>query len=71
MYLTDKARYSYLTQLPEGADIGRSINEAMDAIENENEDLKVVLPRNYNVLDNRLLSEVLRIFNSALIVEDE
>ena len=64
MYLTDKARYSYLTQLPEGADIGRSINEAMDAIENENEDLKGVLPRNYNVLDNRLLSEVLRIFNS-------
>ena len=46
MYLTDKARYSYLTQLPEGADIGRSINEAMDAIENENEDLKGVLPRN-------------------------
>ena len=54
MYLTDKARYSYLTQLPEGADIGRSINEAMDAIENENEDLKGVLPRNYNVLDRKI-----------------
>ena len=33
------------------ADIGKEINEAMKAIETENEDLKDVLPKTYNRLD--------------------
>ena len=45
MFLPEKARYSYLLLRPEGADIGKAINEAMKAIEEENEDLKGVLPK--------------------------
>jgi type I restriction enzyme M protein len=48
MFLPDSARYKSLIELPEGADIGKKINEAMDTIENENEDLKGILPRQYN-----------------------
>lgn len=39
MYLPEQARYSYLINLPEGSDIGKAINQAMEAIEAENEDL--------------------------------
>lgn len=44
LYLPESARFSNLLQLPEGADIGKAINEAMKAIEADNEDLKEVLP---------------------------
>ena len=40
VYLPEKARFGYLLNLPEGADIGKAINEAMKAIEAENEDLQ-------------------------------
>jgi len=63
MYLPDTARYSYLIELPEGSDIGKAINEAMDAIEVENEDLRGVLPKTYNSFENTLLFELLKIFN--------
>ena len=63
MFLPDSARYKSLIELPEGADIGKKINEAMDTIENENEDLKGILPRQYNQFDNTLLFELLKTFN--------
>ena len=63
MYLPEKARYSHLINLPEGSDIGKAINQAMDAIEAENEDLRGVLPREYNIFENTLLFELLKIFN--------
>ena len=44
LYLPEKARFATLLNLPEGTDIGKAINEAMKAIEAENEDLKDVLP---------------------------
>src|ERR1700686_3534640 len=40
LFIPEKARFSTLLNLPEGADIGKAINEAMKAIEAENEDLK-------------------------------
>jgi len=43
--IPEKARFATLLNLPEGADIGKAINEAMKSIEAENEDLKDVLPR--------------------------
>ena len=62
MYLSDTAlQTSY--RASEGSDIGKKINEAMDSIENQNEDLKGVLPRQYNKLDNTLLFELLKNFN--------
>src|SRR6202521_863954 len=44
LYLPEAARFSNLLDLPEGADIGQAINDAMRAVEADNEDLKDVLP---------------------------
>ena len=65
LYLPEEARFSYLINLPEGEDTGKTINEAMKAIEVENEDLKGILPRNYNHLENSTLIELLKTFNSV------
>jgi type I restriction enzyme M protein len=62
LYLPESARFSNLLQLPEGADIGKAINDAMKAIEAENEDLRDVLPRTYNKLDKELLVSLLKNF---------
>lgn len=64
LYIPDKARFSNLIKLPEGADIGKAINDAMRAVEAENEDLKDVLPKTYNTLDNSTLVDHLKTFNS-------
>src|SRR6266853_598678 len=64
MYLPPQARFSYLLRLPEGENIGRSINDAMKAIEAANEELRDVLPKNYNRLDNSVLNNLLKNFNS-------
>lgn len=63
MYLPEQARYSYLLKLPEGENIGKAVNEAMKAIEAENEDLKDVLPKTYTRLDNDTLIALLKIFS--------
>ena len=47
LYLPSKARFSYLLNLPGSENLGRAINDAMASIEEENEDLKGVLPRGY------------------------
>ncbi len=62
LYLPPEARFSALQQLPEGADIGKAISDAMRAIEAENDDLRDVLPKTYNMLDNRTLVELIRTF---------
>jgi type I restriction enzyme M protein len=64
LYLPEKARFSYLLNLPEGTDISKAINEAMKAIEVENEDLKDVLPKTYNALEKNLLVSLLKNFSS-------
>ncbi len=64
MYLPDEARFSYLMNLPEKSDIGKAINDAMKAIEDDNEDLRGILPTTYHRFDNRVLLSLLRIFNS-------
>jgi type I restriction enzyme M protein len=67
MYLPESARFSTLLRLPEGADIGKAINDAMRAIEAENEELRDVLPKTYNALDNRTLVELLKAMASVAI----
>jgi type I restriction enzyme M protein len=64
MYLPEQSRWEALMQLPEGANIGKAINDAMRAIEDENEDLKDILPKTYNRLDNRVLFTLLKSFNA-------
>ena len=65
LYLPEAARFSALIQLPEGANIGTAINDAMRAIEAENPDLKDVLPKTYNRFENALLKELLKTMNSV------
>jgi type I restriction enzyme M protein len=62
LYLPEKSRFGYLLNLPEGTDIGKAINEAMKAIEADNEDLKDVLPKTYNSVDKTLLVSLLKNF---------
>src|SRR3989304_606377 len=64
MSLPDNARFSYLLNLPEGENIGKAINEAMKSIESENEELKDVLPKSYNRLENDVLIALLKLFSS-------
>ena len=63
MYLPEQSRFSYLLKLPEGENIGRAINDAMKAIEAENEDLKDVMPKTYNRLENSTLFALLKLFS--------
>lgn len=71
LYLPDNARFSYLLDLAEGHDLGRAVNEAMSAVEAENEELKGVLPRSYGKLPNSVLVELLRLLNSLGEIEGD
>lgn len=63
MYVPQEARWKTLMNLPEEANIGKEINDAMRAIERENEDLKDVLPKTFNRLENSVLFNLLKNFN--------
>jgi type I restriction enzyme M protein len=72
LYLPETARFLKLLQKPEGANIGQAINDAMRAIEGENPDLKDVLPKTYNRLENSSLVELLKIMASiAMDIEGD
>ncbi|WP_293885594.1 class I SAM-dependent DNA methyltransferase [Thiolapillus sp.] len=64
LYLPEEARFENLMNLPEGENIGQAINDAMRAIEAENPDLRDVLPKTYNRLENRILVELLKMMGS-------
>ena len=63
LYLPKEARYSYLLNLPEGEAVGKAINNAMTLIENENDSLKGVLPKNYLRIQDELLVALLKQFS--------
>ena len=63
MYLPEDARFSKLLEMPEGGNIGQAINNAMKAIEAENEQLRDILPKTYNRLDNETLVALLKLFS--------
>lgn len=65
MYLPEEARYSRLLKLPERENVGRAINDAMKAIEAENEELRGVLPKDYNRLENDALFALLKLFSEV------
>jgi type I restriction enzyme M protein len=67
IFLPEIARFDYLVNLPESKDAGEAINEAMKSIEEEYTNLQGVLPRNFNIFDNDLLRELLRIFNKEAL----
>ena len=70
LYLPEKARFSYLLNLRGSENVGKAINEAMAAVEEENEDLKGVLPRAYTRLDNSILIELLRLLGPVELEGD-
>lgn len=71
MFLPDIAQFEYLVNLPESADIGEAIDNAMKAIEEEYENLVGVLPRNYSIFSKDLVRELLRIFNKEVLQKAE
>ncbi len=64
LYLPNEARFKNLLDIPEGENIGKAINNAMKAVEADNPDLKDVLPKSYNRLDNSSLVELLKLMAS-------
>jgi type I restriction enzyme M protein len=71
MFLPEKAQFDYLVSLPESADIGESIDNAMKLIEDEYDNLKGVLPKNFSIFSKDLLRELLRIFNKEVLQKAE
>jgi type I restriction enzyme M protein len=66
LYLPEQARFANLLLLKEGDNLGRAINDAMAAIEDENPALGGVLPRTYQSLSNDTLVSLLRSVNAML-----
>lgn len=60
LYLPPDARFEHLLTLPEAANVGARVNEAMREIEKHNETLKGVLPKTYNLFTGTLLKELLK-----------
>ncbi len=60
LYLTPNSRFDYLLGMPEAANIGNAVNEAMRDIEKHNPQLAGVLPKSYNIFTSTLLKELLK-----------
>ncbi len=69
IFLPEEARYDYLLNLPDNTDMGQAINHAMELIEEQSTQLRGILPKNYTILQNDLLRELLRIFNNSAFNE--
>jgi type I restriction enzyme M protein len=63
VYLPERTRYKYLLELPEGATIGKAIDDAIRSVEAENEELRDVLPKVYSNMEDRVLINLLKIFH--------
>ena len=66
LYLPEQSRFANLLLLKEGDNLGKAINDAMAAIEEENPALNGVLPRTYQSLTNDTLVNLLRSVNAIL-----
>lgn len=64
-YIPESARWLYLRSKASQTDIAKYIDDAMDAIENENPQLLGILPKNYvrANLDAHILGELVNIFS--------
>ena len=65
--LPEKAKYDYLADLPESEDIAEAINNAMKLIEAEYADLAGILPKSYQEFEDKLLRDLVRVFNKDAI----
>jgi len=60
IYLTPEARFPHLLALPEGPNLGRALNGAMDDIERHNGDLADALWKNYGAVGDDILRELIK-----------
>lgn len=81
LFLPREAQYDYLVNLPEDisaanltdrngdpiTSLGAAVNNAMSLVEDQSEQLKGVLPKEYTIFSDELLSELLRIFNNIAL----
>ena len=83
LFLPREAQYEYLVNLPEDIKaagllnqsgqvmntLGEVVNNAMELVEAQSEQLVGVLPKDYTMFSDELLSELLRIFNNSALDE--
>ena len=62
MYVPEAALFSNLLKLPEDTDLGKAVNDAMKALEAENEAIKDALPKSFTVFENPILASLLKNF---------
>ena len=68
IYLKPEAQFDHLVNLPDSEDRAQAVITAMDAIEDDYETLKGVLPKTeYQELDNDVLGNLLRTFNDPAL----
>src|SRR2546428_2873413 len=60
IFLAPDARFDFLLTLPEGANIGSKVNDAMRGIERDNPQLAGVLPKSYELFSSTLLKQLLK-----------
>lgn len=71
VYLAPEARWDFLKAKAEGEDVGAAINNAMSLIENDNEDLKGILPKTFNRFRSEVLLSLMRVFHGAEELEGD
>ena len=64
LHLPEQSRFETLLDLPEDADIGKALNQAMGGIEVYNSDLRGMLPRDYSRIPDDILGELLRLLRT-------
>jgi type I restriction enzyme M protein len=62
MFVPEAALFSNLLKLPEDTDLGKAVNDAMKALEAENEAIKDALPKSFTVFENAILATLLKNF---------
>ena len=68
IFLSPEAQFDYLVSLPDDKDRAKAIIHAMEAIEEDYETLKGVLPKaEYQEVDNGVLGQLLRTFNDPAL----
>ncbi|MCG7931803.1 MAG: SAM-dependent methyltransferase [Candidatus Thiodiazotropha lotti] len=68
IFLQEKAQFEYLVNLTDADDRAQAIIDAMEAIEEDYETLKGVLPKSeYQELDNDVIGNLLRTFNDPAL----
>ena len=60
LFLAPEARFDFLLALPEGANIGSKVNDAMHRIERDNPQVAGVLPKSYELFSSTLMKQLLK-----------